>query len=180
MHGSTRRRLAALACAALGASGPAFAEGLSVGGSVGSSHWQGDGVGGIASDDSDTGYKLYLGWGFTPNFGLEAGYVDLGEFHGPLGSLKADGAYLDAVGTLPLGLGFSGLGRVGVFNGRLRSDRLGLGDSDRGSNWKVGLGVQYDFNPKVSLRGEWERYRFDALDTRDDADLYSIGLNYRF
>lgn len=162
------------------AAASAFAQGLSVGGSVGGSHWKGDDFGGVANDSSDTGYKLWLGWGFTPNVGLEAGYVDLGKFNGPLGSLKAQGEYLDAVGTVPLGMNVSALGRVGLFSGHLERDALGAGDSDRGLSWKVGLGLQYDLSKNVGIRGEWERYRFDALSVKDDTDLYTIGVNYRF
>ena len=136
---------ALLVAAASLAAASAFAEGLSVGGSVGGSHWKGDAFGGVASDSSDTGYKLWLGWGFTPNFGLEAGYVDLGKF-----------------------------------SGHLERDALGAGDSDRGLSWKVGLGLQYDLSKNVGIRGEWERYRFDALSVKDDTDLYTIGVNYRF
>ena len=40
--------------------------------------------------------------------------------------------------------------------------------------------MQYDFDPKLGIRGEWERYRFDALGTKSNADMYSVGLNYKF
>ena len=46
--------------------------------------------------------------------------------------------------------------------------------------YKVGAGVQYDFDKQLGIRGEWERYRFDALGTKSNADMYSVGLNYRF
>jgi OOP family OmpA-OmpF porin len=168
----------ALACAAT-----AFAQsgnGLYVGGSVGNSHWKGDDLGGVANDASDTGFKVYGGYAFTPNLGLELGYADLGKFNGPLGDLKASGAYLDAVGTVPLGMNFSALGRIGLFNGRLEKQSAGIDDSERGTKWKVGLGLQYDLSQSTAIRGEWERYRFDALNVNADADLYSIGINYRF
>lgn len=173
-----RLRTLAVVAAAVGAV-PAFAQGLSVGGSLGGSHLKGNDLG-VVTDHSDTGYKLYLGWGFTPNVGVEAGYVDLGKFEGPTGHVKGQGEYLDAVGSVPLGMNFSALGRVGLFSGRLERDAPGLSDSDRGLSWKVGLGLQYDFSKNLGVRGEWERYRFDALSVRDDADLYSIGLNYKF
>lgn len=167
----------ALAGAALLAALSAHAEGLSIGGSIGESRWKGGDVGAAATDKSDTVYKLYGGYGFTPNLGLEAGYANLGKFSSSAGSVKADGYFVDGVGTLPLGNGFSALGRVGVFNGKLDSSLAG---SDRGTSWKVGAGVQYDFDKNLGLRGEWERYRFDALGTKSNADLYSIGVNYKF
>ena len=48
------------------------------------------------------------------------------------------------------------------------------------ASYKVGAGVQYDFDPKLGIRGEWERYRFDALGTKSNADMVSVGLNYKF
>ena len=34
---------------------------------------------GAASKDNDTAYKLYYGYQFTPNWGIEIGYDDLGN-----------------------------------------------------------------------------------------------------
>lgn len=179
-----RGRLArlVLAGAAL-ASASAFAQdgGFSLGGSLGGAHWKGNDEGGLAVDSSDTGGKVYGGYHFSPYFGLEAGYADLGKFSGPSGDLKASGYYLDAVGTWPLaGTPLSLLGRVGAFDGKLRTDALGVVDHGRSTNLKVGAGLQYDLTPNFALRTEWERYRFDAVGIQDDADLYSVGVNYRF
>ena len=44
----------------------------------------------------------------------------------------------------------------------------------------MGAGVQYDFDKNLGVRGEWERYRFDALGGKSNTDLYSVGVNYRF
>ena len=167
----------ALLCVSMLGAAAAHAEGLSVGGSLASTKWKGDDIGGVSTDKSATGGKIYGGYSFTPNFGLEAGYATFGKYKSAAGSVKADGFYADAVGTLPLGNGFSALGRVGVFNGKLDSSLAG---DDRGTSYKVGAGVQYDFDPKLGIRGEWERYRFDALGAKSNADMYSVGLNYKF
>ena len=144
----------ALLCVSMLGAAAAHAEGLSVGGSLASTKWKGDDIGGVSTDKSATGGKIYGGYSFTPNFGLEAGYATFGKYKSAAGSVKADGFYADAVGTLPLGNGFSALGRVGVFNGKLDSSLAG---DDRGTSYKVGAGVQYDFDPKLGIRGEWER-----------------------
>ena len=34
-------------------------------------------------------------------------------------------------------------------------------------------------SPYGNVRGEWERYRFDAPGDKTNADMLSIGLNYR-
>ncbi len=69
----------------------------------------------IKYDDDETGWKAYLGYQFLPWLGVEAGYVDFGEFtgdnfgrgHRTCGRFDAD---LDLsawegflVGTLPIG-----------------------------------------------------------------------------
>lgn len=169
----------ALVCASLLAGAAAQAQGLSIGGNVGTSRYKGDDVGGVATDRSDTGGKLYGGYQFTPHLGIEAGYASLGKFQSAAGQRKGTGVFVDAVGTLPLGNNFSALGRVGAFNGKLEDTFAG--SSDKGTNVKVGAGVQYDLSKNTAVRGEWERYRFDASGgTKANTDLYSVGLNYRF
>jgi OOP family OmpA-OmpF porin len=156
----------------------AHAEGLYIGGNVGASRYQGDAIDGASiTGRSGTGVKVYGGYSFTPNLALESGYVDLGKFNTSTGHVKGDGLFLDAVGTLPLADSFSALGRVGVFNGKLSSDADGSGS---GTSYKFGAGLQYDINPNVALRGEWERYRFDALNTKPNTDMLSVGVAYRF
>ena len=92
----------ALVCASLLAGVAAHAEGLSVGGSLANSRFQSDGIAGAAVNDrTSTGGKIYGGYQFTPNFGLEAGYARLGKFGTDAGDVKGDGYYLDGVGTLP-------------------------------------------------------------------------------
>lgn len=34
-----------------------------------------------SDDDRDHGYKLFDGYQFNPNFALESGYFDLGDFN---------------------------------------------------------------------------------------------------
>jgi OOP family OmpA-OmpF porin len=64
----------------------------------------------IQSDDTDWGYKLFVGYQFHRNFALEGGYFDLGDFSfntttvppGTLnGNLSVKGWNLDLVGILP-------------------------------------------------------------------------------
>lgn len=155
----------------------AHAEGLYIGGSAGGSHFKGNNVGGVQTDRSSTGTKLFGGYQLTPNIALEAGYADLGKFKSSAGQLKSNGVYLDAVGTVPIAGPWSAIGRVGVYNGKVENSLIG---SDRGTNAKVGAGVQYAIDRNLSVQGEWERYRLDALGTKANTDLYSIGVKYSF
>jgi len=155
---------------------------------------------GLVDDDRDTGYKLFGGYQFTPNLGVEAGYFDLGNFGYrattvPAGTLSGDmrvkGLNLDLVGTLPLAGRLSAIGRLGVTSvrssdsfsatGAVRMPYASASPSERSTNLKAGLGLMYDVTESLAVRAEVERYRLkDAVGNRGDVDLLSVGLIYRF
>ncbi len=152
-------------------------------------------VTGITSDETDTGYKLFGGYQFNRNFGMEAGYFDLGKSTfsatAPGGAFNNDtrmrGLNLDLVGTLPLSERFSVLGRVGVAMGRSRASFSGPGAAgvaernDSKAHAKGGLGVQYELTRAMWVRGEVERYRVNnGVNGRTNVNLYTVGLVFPF
>ena len=152
----------------------------------------------ISDDNRDTGYKLYGGYQLNKNFAVEGGYFDLGRFGftattvpaGTLnGSIRLKGLNLDAVGILPITEKFSAFGRAGVNYAEAKDSFSGTGavsvsnpnPSKRETNYKFGVGIQYDVNESLGMRAEAERYRInDAVGNRGDIDLLSVGLVYRF
>jgi OOP family OmpA-OmpF porin len=146
----------------------------------------------------DTGYKLFGGYQFNPNFALEGGYYDLGKFGfnantlpaGALnGNIRVTGLNLDAVGLFPFTEKFSAFGRVGLNYADAKDSFSGSGlvnvtnpdPSKRSLNYKFGAGLQYAFTEKLAMRVEAERYRIDdAVGNKGDVDLVSVGLIYRF
>jgi OmpA-OmpF porin, OOP family len=162
----------------------------------------GQGLGTTSIDDRDraTGYKLFGGYQINRNFGVEAGYFDLGHFGytantTPLGTLNGDirvkGLNLDLVGTLPLTGKLSALARVGVTSvrssdsfsatGAARVPYASASPSQRSTNYKAGLGLSYDITESRAVRAEAERYRIkDAVGNNGHVDLISVGLVYRF
>lgn len=152
----------------------------------------------LTEDSHDTGYKAYLGFPIHPNWAVEAGYFDLGRFgfnattspNGSLtGSARIRGLNLDLVGTLPVTERWSLMGRMGAAHAQTQARFSSTGavavsdptSSRRETNYKYGLGTQYDFTPSLSLRLEAERYRVnDAVGRRGDVDLVTLGLVYRF
>ena len=152
----------------------------------------------IADDGHSAGYKIFGGYQFNQNFALEGGYFDLGK-HGfaattvPTGSLRGEmklrGLNLDLVGTLPITERFSALARVGANYARASdtfsgSGAVGVNDpypSKRGTNLKLGVGLQFALTDSLAMRAELERYRaHDAVGNRGDVDMVSVGLVYRF
>jgi OOP family OmpA-OmpF porin len=152
----------------------------------------------ITRDEKDTGYKIFGGYQLNRYFGVEAGYFSLGEFSfsantAPAGTLdgriKLQGLNLDLVATLPVTEKFSLLARVGAQQAKASDRFSGTGavvvldpnPSQRKTNAKVGLGMQYEFSPNFFMRGEVERYRVnDAVGNRGDVDLMSVSLVFPF
>ena len=160
-------------------------------------------AGGLATSsssdrDRNHGFKLYGGYQLNKNFAIEGGYFDLGKFGytattvpaGTLtGDIKVKGLNLDLVGIVPLTEKFSVFGRAGLNYAEAKDTFAGTGavrvtnpnPSKKGTNYKVGLGVQYAITEALAVRGEAERYRVDdAIGNKGHIDLLSVGLIYRF
>ena len=154
------------------------------------------GVGGsltsFTRDDSATGVKVFGGWQFNRNLGLEAGYFDLGKMGYsastlPAGTVDAryhvQGLNLDLVGTLPLSTNWSALARVGATAARTQArftttGAAVMGDSSqRKTDAKLGVGLQYALGSSLLMRAEVERYRVvDAMGSRVNVNFVSVGL----
>src|SRR6266581_9482258 len=72
---------------------------------------------GTSFDDTDNAGKVYGGYQFHRNVGVEFGYINFGTFKGSGSGLsdnwKANGINVSAVGTWPLANEFSLLGKLG-------------------------------------------------------------------
>lgn len=152
----------------------------------------------MSKDESDTAYKLFGGYQFNRNFAIEAGYFDLGSFGytanttpaGTLnGRIKIQGLNLDLVGTLPISERLSVIGRIGAQAARSRdtfsaTGAVGLANANprkNDVNFKLGLGLQYEFSESFLVRAEAERYRInDAIGNIGDVNLYSVSLVFPF
>lgn len=149
-------------------------------------------------DERNNGFKLFGGYQFNRYLALEGGYFDLGEFSyvantlptGTVsGNLSVRGVNLDLVGLLPFTDKFSAFARAGVTQARTRDKFSATGfatvqDPERSKSntgFKVGVGIQYALVPSLGLRVEAERFRIDdAVGSKGDINLVSIGLLYRF
>ena len=157
-----------------------------------------------AEKTNETSYKLYGGYQFTPNWGLEVGYDDLGNKYSVAGSLggtpynatyKMDNWYVAATGTLPLQGGFSLLAKLGVSAKKVAGGQICSGATcasfaadDSKTDVMVGVGAQYTFMNNWAARLEYENY---GKMSGDDiwgtggsgalkADAWNISVNYAF
>ena len=150
-------------------------------------------------DNKHLAYKLFGGYQMNKNFAVEAGYLDLGQFGytattSPAGTrngnIKLKGLNLDLLGILPLNEQYSLFGRVGMNYAQAKDEFSSTGavpppaaasPNKNSVNYKLGVGVQYDFAKAFGLRAEAERYRVnDAIGNTGDVNFLSIGLVYRF
>lgn len=152
----------------------------------------------MSKDESDTAYKLFGGYQFNRNFAIEAGFFDLGSFGytvnttptGTLnGRIKIQGINLDLVGTLPVSERLSVIGRIGAQGARSRdtfsaTGAVGVANAnprENEVNYKLGLGLQYEWSNSFFVRAEAERYRInDAIGNLGDVTLYSVSLVFPF
>jgi OOP family OmpA-OmpF porin len=175
------------------AASQAAAQGFYIGGSVGKSDFDDNNA--IPSlitsgtvDGSDTGFKIFGGYQFNQNFGVDLAWVDLGKasysgtFSGlPVtgGTVKTLGLNVSAVGTLPLSSGFALFGKVGFFAWDAKAnDTTGgvpFSGSQNGTDVSFGVGASYDFTKNIGIRAEWERFKAEG-----DINLLSVGLVYKF
>ena len=150
-----------------------------------------------ADDERGVGFKLFGGYQFNENFALEGGYFNLGQFDFATttpagtyaGEIKLDGLNIDAVFKLPVTERLSLFGRAGAsyvqskdsFNSTGSVSVIDPNPKDRDTNYKYGVGMQYDLTRSLSVRTEAERYRVsDAIGATGDVDLLSVGLVYTF
>jgi OOP family OmpA-OmpF porin len=152
-----------------------------------------------STQSTDTGYKLFGGYRFHPNFAMEAGYFSLGTVSFTTttlpaatitGSAKNSSGYnLDAIGIIPLAESFSLFGRVGVQNSKTEltatasaAGALATASTNNSkSNYKAGLGAEYSVTKNAGVRAEWERYRVsNGVNGDTNVDFFSAGLLYRF
>jgi len=153
-----------------------------------------------AIDRQATGWKVFAGHRFGPNFAVEGGYTWLGryDFHGQIiadpgtanSQFKAESINAFAVGILPWAPEFEAFAKAGVGFWRAKlsangtfAGRSSSAESARGWSPILGVGLQYHLAPQWTLRAEAERFfNIGKADRtgRTEIDLYSLGVQYHF
>jgi len=190
-----RKTLAACALALSGAltATPASAQQFFVGGSIGQSDIDDEIATGLIDsgsvDGKDTAWKIFGGYMFNRNLGVEAAYINLGEvaYSGTFSGLPVTGGKVEltafniaALGNLPINEQFSVFGKIGLFMWDAEaSDTTGgvpFSAKDDGTDISFGVGLAYNFTPNFGVRAEYELFKTDNA----DASLISIGAVWRF
>ncbi len=141
-------------------------------------------VSGFRFDSASTSYRFYGGRQFNEYFGLEAGYLDLGNFNElvlvggnvvPV-SADADGFTFAAVGSIPAGEKFSLHATIGSFfwDGANAIALVNSNVSD--ANMFFGAGLNYSLTQNMSLRADAVRYELDGV----NSSVYTVGFQIDF
>lgn len=189
----------ALALVISAAISPAMAENLygavDIGQSKAKDACTGFPTGWTGCEDTATMFRIAGGYQFTPMWGAEVSYGDLGKpsmGSGIVLGVPTSGGYeassfqVSATGSFPLGSAFSLIGKVGIARTDIKvsfSGGVSASDSATTTNLAYGIGAQYAFTEKVSVRAQYE-----DLGTVGDSNttgtskvtLLSVGLVLKF
>jgi opacity protein-like surface antigen len=142
-------------------------------------------VAGQSCDDPNGAVHIYTGGMFSPYFGVQLGYFQLGNADRNGDTTKVSGVNLVLTGVAPLGSNFSLVGRVGGTYGWTKTS-VGLGvpaasGDENGFGASYGAGLSWDFNRNWSATLDWDRHHLKyAGDQKENTDVATIGLKYRF
>lgn len=163
-------------------------------------------AGSATFEDTDAGFKLFGGYKFTENFGVEGGYDYLGQYTAtPVSGasvgkaiIKTNSWNLFGVGTLPLPKDFSVFAKLGVSSNyskmNFSSNGGAFNANDAGTNRKTsfafGVGAGYNIMKNLTVRIEYEDFgkagesnnNFTLATKTSDSKpkLFSIGLVHSY
>ena len=181
-------------------SGSAYAQvgqdrGWYVGACIGQSSMDIECGGPVSCDEKDTAWRILGGYQINRNFAVELGYHQLGDakqsFSGSSGqvNLEANAIELVGIAALPLANNFALYAKAGFYRGETEatgSNNLNTPINEKATNTDLtyGLGAQYNFNPRLGVRAEWQRYMNMGDENtpigESDNDVLSIGVVVRF
>jgi OmpA-OmpF porin, OOP family len=143
-----------------------------VAGSASAQTYLGAGVGASKTDSSETSWKLYGGFQFNPTWGLELGYTDLGHYRGS----NIESWSLAGTGTLPLGAGWSLIGKLGAAANRPR-----FGGGSNHTDLLAGVGVGYSMTKNLGLRLEYEDFgKLSNVNNGNNSRGTNLGLSLTY
>ena len=177
-----KKVIAAFVALAAFATGPALADkGFSAGASIGYSNVSFEEEG-ASIDLTGTGYKVFGTYMFNDNFGIEGGWLSLGEPSDTVAGfdveLDGDGFDVFAVGALPVSDTFDLFAKAGVLAWDATLSVDGFEDSsESGEDLALGIGGRFSGASGFGVRAEYEW--FDLADA-DSVWMISLGFEYAF
>jgi hypothetical protein len=143
-------------------------------------------------DKTGTAWRIYSGLGFTRNFGVEIGIVDLGQFtHTDPGtgtSTKTETILSEALAVFTYSAQrVSIFGKVGGFYGgtkaNVQTGAVTVNANESTTGLTYGAGAKYEISSRFAVRGDWQHYaKVGGTDTGGEANVnaFLVGLEWRF
>ncbi len=146
-------------------------------------------------DDTDTGWRIFLGYQFNENFGVGVSYLDLGTldaagtaFGGFTDQIEATAIEAWVIGTMPINEQFSLFGTLGIFSWDQDVTYSDSFEDFRGSadgeDFAFGFGVSYWLNADFGVHATWHRYANigdrNVTGHENDRDLIGVGIVFAF
>lgn len=134
---------------------------------------------GADSEDDEMAWKIFGGYKFTPNFGVEGAYTDMGTYSSTTKTSRTAIYHADAtafsvagIASAPVADNFELFGKLGMARWE-RESQKDTSDSnttiDEGTDLLIGAGAQFNVTENIGIRGEVEHY--DDL----DVNIVTIG-----
>ncbi|URI06610.1 outer membrane beta-barrel protein [Aquincola tertiaricarbonis] len=137
-------------------------------------------------DKSDTGGKLYGGWGFGNGLSAELGYITFGKAtasdSGASLDVKVHGFTVAAAYRAPIASSWGLTGRLGLASLKTKlsasAGGLSASDDERHTAPYFGVAADYAFTPalKLELSADFSRAKYDG----EKAAVRSLGLGLRY
>lgn len=170
---------------------PAPHTGLYVGGAAGMSRYRlaDPGAPVVSKDPSGTGIKLYGGLRFTENFGIEAGYAQLGQFSERVRQGEAEVHqqgkgrvfYAAATGRIPVTDAIAINARAGIAQGRVSGHNVLSASANpigRERGLMLGGGLEYGLSRHLAVTADYDH--FGKLSRAAKGGLVTVGLRASF
>ena len=155
---------------------------LYIGATAGQGHWRSMCQNAASCDDTSGTLSVLAGYRINRIFSAEAAFRNLGEVKTPNASVKGKGWEIDGIASWPVFDAFSIYGKLGIKREVVKGDGTLTGAKETNYGPTYGLGVQFDLNKNLALRGEWQAYPGLGGSTlpKGDLDALSVGVLWQF
>lgn len=144
-------------------------------------------VGKMMRDGRKAQAKVFGGYEFDQNFGVEAGVtnrssesLDL-QVNGRAFTARTKGynSYVAGKYTMPINEQFSAYGKLGLSYNVVKHSSLGKTHKEEDTGLYAGIGVQYKISDQVALTAEYERAG-KREGANDPNDAWTLGMKFGF
>ena len=131
-------------------------------------------IGGGFGNKTDSVIGAAVGYTFSPNIGVEAGFNDYGSVNFGGADARAKSLHASLILTAPLTNEFSIYGRAGAARTERKANGFGTSVKDDKTELLFGIGAGYNFNKNITGTLEYQRL--------NDSDVSAImaGVKYSF